>query len=242
MSQGKRRKNQPLVFCTFSSPTLGSNRSGANHRGLKWSKQWLTFLDANHGSCSAPHWTAGFTASASPHHRQLGQQSKALANSLPGTADIKSDSPGGTDVVKLILGSGSVGARRLFALTLRLGVALCFLLVLPSSSPAAQSSRKTASSSLMVQIGEEVQLQVNGNGLVLKMRLSPGVVARLWSNSTCGAPTEDAMIVTNSGSYIIDLSNIPHEGKSFICLLSSDGKLHEALAFPVRESGTKESI
>ncbi len=82
----------------------------------------------------------------------------------------------------------------------------------------------------MVRVGEESQLQVSGNRLVLKMRLSPGVEARLWGDKACDIPTDEAIIIQNSGTYVIGLKDILLGNETYLCLLSSDGNLRNSLA------------
>ncbi len=121
--------------------------------------------------------------------------------------------------------------QSLRVLILRLaGPALCLLLVLQPAALKAQGSRNVKTSLLMVRVGEESQLQVSGNRLVLKMRLSPGVEARLWGDKACDIPTDEAIIIQNSGTYVIGLKDILLGNETYLCLLSSDGNLRNSLA------------
>ncbi len=121
------------------------------------------------------------------------------------------------------------------------GAALILFLLLQSASLAAQGSRSYRTSLLLVRVGEESQLQMSGSTVILKIRLAPGVVSRLWSDKACGDPTDEAIVIPRSDTYAIALQDIPHGNLTYLCLLLSDGKLHNSLAMPPRDIESVET-
>jgi hypothetical protein len=75
-------------------------------------------------------------------------------------------------------------------------------------------------------------LQPQGENVMLKIRLAAGVTARLWGGKACGMPIQQAMVLTKSGTYILLAENIPHDEKAYLCLVSSDGTLRDAVVWP----------
>jgi hypothetical protein len=90
---------------------------------------------------------------------------------------------------------------------------------------------KTATTRLLLTVRGEEQLQRQGGNVILKIRLAPGVTAKLWGDQACGRPIQAAMVITNSGTYTLAFDNIPYEGKAYLCLLSSDGTLRDHMVW-----------
>lgn len=99
---------------------------------------------------------------------------------------------------------------------------------------------RTGTATLLVTVREQEQLQLQGENVILKIRLASGVTARLWGSRACGMPIQQAMVFTKSGTYILLQENIPHDEEGDLCLLSSDRTLRDAVAWP--QVGTPTTI
>jgi hypothetical protein len=71
--------------------------------------------------------------------------------------------------------------------------------------------------------------QLDGNAILLKIRLREGTQARLWKAETCTVPVPAAHVIPRSGIYRIPLPAMPGAEGSGICLASSDGSLAASL-------------
>lgn len=93
----------------------------------------------------------------------------------------------------------------------------------------AQSS-PVSGTQVMVDVRPEAALSWQGDGAVLlKARLAPGTLARVWADDSCGAPITEAQVIPGSGMYTIPLADLGAAGKPMVCLSSSDGRLSAAL-------------
>jgi len=94
---------------------------------------------------------------------------------------------------------------------------------------------RTIAATLMLQVREAGQLEVQNDNIVVKLRLTRGVAVNLWSDKVCTAPPYESYIITASGTYSIPLNEVSKiedsagADTSFICLQSSDGVLHSSL-------------
>ena len=122
---------------------------------------------------------------------------------------------------------GRLGAATLSALSLVGWLVSTALL-------SAQS--RTSTTTLLVRVGEQAQLQVQGRSAILRIRLASGVSAQLWGDEACATPIEKALVFSRSGTYTIPLDVVPSNNKAHVCLLSSDGILSDSVVWP--ETGT----
>ena len=91
---------------------------------------------------------------------------------------------------------------------------------------------QNGASTLRLTVSEQQSLTVVGSNVILKLRLLPGVTAKLWGDKTCGAPIQKAMLITASGNYVIPLANVPHQNRDYVCLLSSNAHLNASAVWP----------
>jgi len=103
------------------------------------------------------------------------------------------------------------------------------LLLLLTLGTAAYAARASATSSVMVVVREQHELVQQGSNLLLKVRLSRGVSARVWVDAGCDSPNENAVTITQSGSYVLSIAGIQGRGNSYSCMVSSDGQLSAAV-------------
>lgn len=89
----------------------------------------------------------------------------------------------------------------------------------------AAAAGATATSRVMVVVQEQQSMVQQGRDILLKVRLSPGVSAKIWVDVVCGSPNEDAILITQSGSYVLPIASIQGRGNLYSCMLSSDGRL-----------------
>jgi hypothetical protein len=121
------------------------------------------------------------------------------------------------------LAPSHAGRRTLVALSLAGSLA---------SAALVFAASKSASTNLVLVVREEEQLQLQGGSVVLKIRLAPGVTARLWGDQACGTPIQTAMVIAESGTYTLPFDNIPYEQRAYLCLLSSDSTLRGSMVWP----------
>ena len=105
------------------------------------------------------------------------------------------------------------------------GLAACLLVV-----AFAYAGVRSVTTRLNLAVGEQVYLAQQGNNLILKIRMAPGVTAQLWADNVCGQPKSNALVFTKSGNYTIPVESIKGSGASYACLLSSDGQLKTSVA------------
>jgi hypothetical protein len=103
---------------------------------------------------------------------------------------------------------------------------ILILLVLATAAHAAMAS---ATSSVMVVVREQHELVQRGSDMLLKVRLSPGVKASVWVDTRCDLPSENAVTITQSGSYVLPITGIRDRGDFYSCMVSSDGRLSAAV-------------
>ena len=99
------------------------------------------------------------------------------------------------------------------------------ILLVSGTCVAAQIS---GSSRLSVTIDEQMEMKIVNADLVLKIRLSNGVTAKLWTDQQCHIPPSDSLTFEHSGTYTIHLGKndpLPH----LACANSSDGRLSSSL-------------
>jgi len=114
---------------------------------------------------------------------------------------------------------------------------LIALLLLSSLKVAIllHASSKTVTTTLIVQVAEAGQLDVQNDVAVVRLRLNPGVAVTLWGDKSCATAPSDAYIITSSGSYTIPLNQIKQgpmaeaDAQDFICMQSSDGVLRRSM-------------
>jgi hypothetical protein len=103
-------------------------------------------------------------------------------------------------------------------------------LLVPAISLRAEG--KTGIITVSVTIPEQAQLQLQGGNVNLKIRLAPGVSARLWRDDSCRAPHSESNSYSQSGSFVIPLDSLPRSSGAQVCLLSSDGVLRSSMELP----------
>ena len=122
------------------------------------------------------------------------------------------------------LGFG-ISLSRFGYLTTMLLAAAVFLV--PRVGAQAQTARP---GTLAINIRPQIQLQTQGTDVVLKIRLEPGITAKLWRDDSCGLPTETATTIAASGTYTIAIQNLVSQGQAYVCAASSDGLLKDSIA------------
>ena len=106
--------------------------------------------------------------------------------------------------------------------------AICVGLLFAVSGLAQSSS--VSSAQLVLEVRPEAVLAWQGDSAVLvKTRLAPGTLARVWADESCGAPTATSQVVSASGTVVIQLASIEGAGKPVVCLSSSDGRINASL-------------
>jgi len=101
---------------------------------------------------------------------------------------------------------------------------------------------RTGTSSLVLQVRPEEQLQVQNGSVVLKIRLARGTMAHLWLAESCTPTSPESQVIIASGNYTIPLnllipaSGNPTPNAMQVCLVSSDGVLNDSR--PVETLGT----
>jgi hypothetical protein len=108
---------------------------------------------------------------------------------------------------------------------MRIAYRLITLLIVLAVAAMAHAATAIGTTRVMVVIEEQQSLAQQGTDMLLKVRLSPGVSARVWVDVSCGSPNENATIITQSGSYVLPIASIQGRGNSYSCLVSSDGRL-----------------
>jgi hypothetical protein len=103
------------------------------------------------------------------------------------------------------------------------------LLIVLALATMAHAATATATNRVVVVIQEQQALVQQGSDMLLKVRLSPGVSARVWVDANCESPNENATIITRSGSYVLPIASIQGRGNSYSCMVSSDGRLIAAV-------------
>jgi hypothetical protein len=99
-----------------------------------------------------------------------------------------------------------------------------------------RAQSRIASTTLVLQVGQEDLLQLQSGNVALKIRLAAGRTARLWVASSCTSPSPESYLIAKSGTYSIPfnalepVSSEPPSGAAYVCLLSSDGVLNDSLA------------
>jgi hypothetical protein len=107
---------------------------------------------------------------------------------------------------------------------MRIAHKLTLLLVLGLAT-ATYAAKAGATSSVMVEVQEQYELLQRGSEMLLRVRLSPGVSARVWVDASCDLPKDNAVIVTQSGSYVLPIADIQGQSNLYSCMVSSDGRL-----------------
>ena len=86
----------------------------------------------------------------------------------------------------------------------------------------------SATTSVTLVVGEAADLNVASSLVRVRIRLARGVVAQLWFDSTCSAPTPGAITIHTSGTQQFDLRTVTSGGPGVsgnVCLASSDGQI-----------------
>jgi len=102
-------------------------------------------------------------------------------------------------------------------------------------APPLYAESRSVTSTLMLQVREAGQLELQNDNVIVKLRLTRGVAVNLWSDKACTTPAYGSYIITASGTYSIPLNEINQNQNragadiSFICLRSSDGVLDSSL-------------
>ena len=102
-------------------------------------------------------------------------------------------------------------------------------------APPPYAESRSVTSTLMLQVEEASQLEVQNDSVIVKLRLTRGVAVNLWSDKACTTPAYASYIITASGTYFIprnEVNQVPNSAgadTNFICLQSSDGVLHSSL-------------
>lgn len=113
---------------------------------------------------------------------------------------------------------------------MRVAYRLMPLIVLTLATVAFGASARVTNRVIVV-IQEQQALVQQGSDMLLKVRLAPGVSARVWVDVSCDTPNEGARIITQSGSYVLPIASSQDGGNSY-CMVSSDGQLRAAV--PIR--------
>lgn len=106
---------------------------------------------------------------------------------------------------------------------------------------------RSVTATLILQVREAGQIELQNDSVIVKLRLTRGVAANLWSDKACSVPAYASYIITASGTYSIPLDEINQRQNSeaadisFICLQSSDGVLHSSLPANSGAVGTGKS-
>jgi hypothetical protein len=126
--------------------------------------------------------------------------------------------------------------------------ALIGALVLLTGEIHLYAQSRTATASLILQVRPEELLQEQNGGVVLKIRLARGTTARLWAANSCTSPSPQSHVLTISGIYNIPLSAFtpvsdnPTPSTTQVCLLSSDGVLHDSLPVEILGTGNGAAV
>jgi hypothetical protein len=112
---------------------------------------------------------------------------------------------------------------------MRVAYHLITLLIVMALAIMAHAASASATSRVMVVIQEQEALVQQGTNMLLKVRLSPGVSARVWVDVSCDSPNENATVITQSGTYVLPIASIQGRGNSYSCMVSSDGRLSAAV-------------
>jgi hypothetical protein len=132
-----------------------------------------------------------------------------------------------------------IGAARFQVRTMRVATRITLLIIFAFAT-LAHAASAAAASHVMVIVQEQQALVQQGSDMLLKVRLSPGVSARIWVDASCGAPNENATIITESGSYVLPIVNMQGRGNSYVCMVSSDQRLSAAVPlFSLMAGGTE---
>lgn len=90
------------------------------------------------------------------------------------------------------------------------------------------SAQSSGSSRLSLTVDEQLEMKIVNADLVLKVRLSNGVTAKLWTGEHCRFPTADSLTFEHSGTYTVHFDRgdaVP----LLACASSSDGRLRKSL-------------
>ena len=144
-------------------------------------------------------------------------------------------------------GDAQVGSRSTAGRSLARGYARTRTLIalscvgLLAFAPLLHAQSKTGTTSLLLTVGQQEQLQFQGENVILKIRLASGVTARLWGDAACATPIRKAIVLTKSGTYTISLDDVPQNNKGYVCLLTSDGILRDSVVWPETGATTAET-
>jgi hypothetical protein len=107
---------------------------------------------------------------------------------------------------------------------------------------------RTATASLILQVRPEESLQAQYGGVLLKIRLARGTTAQLWAADACTAPPAQPYVIATSGVYsipfsaLIPVSNEGSQTTTQVCLVSSDGLLHDSLSVEIFGRGDSLAV
>jgi hypothetical protein len=105
-----------------------------------------------------------------------------------------------------------------------LSIFLCFVAI-------ARAQGAESSTALLLHVYPEVVLERAGPDAVrLKVRLPRGAEGRLWAEDSCGAPRENAHVVTRSGVHLVPLAALEAGAGQSLCFASSSAGLTASLA------------
>ena len=106
------------------------------------------------------------------------------------------------------------------------------LVGLLSVAPQLHAKSRTATTTLILEVAEASQFEIQNDSAIVKLRLRPGVAVTLWGDKACTLPADESYIITASGTYTIPLNQIKQkpggDEPGFICLQSSDGVLRRS--------------
>jgi hypothetical protein len=92
---------------------------------------------------------------------------------------------------------------------------------------AAFAASNSGTTQIGVVIREQQEFVQSGTTMVLKIRLSPGITAKIWRDVRCASPNGDAQLIRQSGVYTLPIVNPQDQG--YYCLLSDDQLLRAAV-------------
>lgn len=112
-------------------------------------------------------------------------------------------------------------------------VQLLLAVLLSTMVMLSGSDQKT--NAVSVSVVEEILLTQSGSNANLKIRLSSGVTAQIWGDSSTGCSSATGSLnETTSGTYTIPLNTIPFGSNqnNYVCVHSSDSHLNANVVWP----------
>jgi hypothetical protein len=102
-------------------------------------------------------------------------------------------------------------------------------------APLLHAEGRTVTTTLILQVAEAGQFELQNDNVIVKLRLAPGVAVSLWGDKDCATPADESYIITASGTFTIPLNQIKQgqkaagDDEASLCLQSSDGVLRRSL-------------